>query len=107
VGEGPSVYRPRNPERTPLWKLFDEHYLDFTRIHEERFEHEDGALRAVVTKTVTAFLDCGVVPRLRRPPGRLRAGSLRTSTDWFRTGAFRGAGSSWEGRSGTRSSSAC
>ncbi|MCU0728332.1 MAG: hypothetical protein MUE73_21515, partial [Planctomycetes bacterium] len=34
VAEGPSVYRPRNPERTPLWKLFDEHYLDFTRIHE-------------------------------------------------------------------------
>ncbi|MCU0728193.1 MAG: transposase zinc-binding domain-containing protein, partial [Planctomycetes bacterium] len=61
VAEGPSLYRPRYPERTPLWKLFDEHYLDFTRVHEERFEHEDGPLRTVVTETVTAFLDCGVL----------------------------------------------
>jgi hypothetical protein len=62
-----------DPERTPLWKLIDEDTLDFTRVHEERFEHEHGPLRTVVTKTVTAWLDCGVLragfARVRRRAG--------------------------------------
>jgi hypothetical protein len=52
VAEGPTLHRPRHPEQTALWRLFDQHYLDFTRVHEERFEREDRPLRGVVTKTV-------------------------------------------------------
>ena len=38
------------------------HYAfeEFTFVHEERFEREDGPLRPVVREVVTQFLDCGM-----------------------------------------------
>ena len=60
VCEGPALYRPRRPERTPFYRLIDEHFTEFARVHEERFEPEDGPLRRVVKDAVAAFLDCGV-----------------------------------------------
>ncbi len=60
VAEGPALYRPRQPERTAFYKFLDRHSEEFLRVHEERFEPEDGPLRPVVRDAVAAFLDCGV-----------------------------------------------
>ena len=59
VREAPAVYRPRRPERTSFYRLLEEHFAEFTLVHEERFERTDGPLRGVVTKAVDAFLACG------------------------------------------------
>ncbi|MGQ0613933.1 MAG: hypothetical protein ACT4PV_09380 [Planctomycetaceae bacterium] len=59
VHEGRSVHRPRHPERTALYRLFERHFDDYVRAHEERFEPRDGPLRGVVQESVEAFLGCG------------------------------------------------
>jgi len=72
--EPEAVYRPRHPERTALYRLFERHFDEYARIHEERFERGSGALRAVVPRTVEAYLDCGRLfggfARLRCPQCR-------------------------------------
>ncbi len=67
-------YRPRRPERTPLYQLFDRHAERFFREYDERFEHHYGPLRAVVRRVVDQYLECG------RPEGgfaRIRCPSCR------------------------------
>jgi len=59
VREGPKVYRPRHPERTALYRLFEGHFEEYLRAHEERFEERDGPLRGVVKESVEAYLECG------------------------------------------------
>jgi hypothetical protein len=59
VREREAVYRPRHPERTALYRLFERHFDDYVRTHEERFERPSGPLRPVVPRTVEAYLDCG------------------------------------------------
>jgi hypothetical protein len=55
----PAVYRPRHPERTALYRLFERHFDSFVREYEERFEHHHGPLRAVVVRAVGLYLECG------------------------------------------------
>jgi len=55
----PAVYRPRHPERTATYRLLERHFDPYVRAHEERFEERHGALRAVVRRSVTQYLDCG------------------------------------------------
>ena len=38
VREPEAAYRPRHPERTALYRLFDRHFDEYARSHEERFE---------------------------------------------------------------------
>ena len=59
VRESAALYRPRHPERSAFYSLFDAHFAEFERVHEEMFEPEDGPLRSTVTKVVASFLDCG------------------------------------------------
>lgn len=59
VRDAPAVYRPRHPERTPFYRLLDEHFDRYVACHEERFEPRSGPLRPVVTRSVQAFADCG------------------------------------------------
>jgi hypothetical protein len=59
IAEGVSVYRPRHPERTAFYQLFDRHFECYLGVHEERFEPRYGALRPVVRRSGEAFLDCG------------------------------------------------
>jgi len=59
VREPEAVYRPRHPERTALYRLFERHFDDYVRTHEERFARPSGPLRPVVPRTVEAYLDCG------------------------------------------------
>jgi len=74
VREPESVYRPRHPERTALYRLFDRHFDAYARIHEERFERSAGPLRPVVPRAVEAYLDCG---RLHGGFARLRCPQCR------------------------------
>ncbi len=33
-----SVYHPREPKASPLWRIFDRHYDDFEKSYAEKFE---------------------------------------------------------------------
>jgi hypothetical protein len=72
VSDPPAQYRPRHPERTTVYRLFQDHFDSYVRAYEERFEPRsvsvsaifDGALFKVfdgLTKRVAAA--AGLVPR--------------------------------------------
>lgn len=71
VHEASGAYRPRHPEHTSLYRLLEEHFDDYLRCHEERFEPRDGHLRPHVRKVVEQFLECG---RLHQGFARIRCG---------------------------------
>jgi len=56
---GPQPYRPRHPEHSAFYKLFEQHFQEYLYAYEERFEPRDGPLRPVVPKVVEAYLACG------------------------------------------------
>ena len=47
-----------HPERTPFYRILEDHFQDYLYAHETRFEHRSGPLRPVVRPAVEAFLDC-------------------------------------------------
>jgi hypothetical protein len=59
IEESPAAYRPRHPERTGFYQLFETHFDSYVRAYEERFEPRSGPLRPVVVRSVEAFLGCG------------------------------------------------
>jgi hypothetical protein len=59
VAEAPAQYRPRHPERTAFYQLFETHFDSYIRAYEERFESRSGPLRPVVVRSVEEFLSCG------------------------------------------------
>ncbi len=75
--EPAGVYRPRHPERTVVYRLFEEHFERYVREYEERYEPREGSLRKVVPTTVEAYLACSPSPaglatsvRAARPSAR-------------------------------------
>jgi hypothetical protein len=46
--EPAGVYRPRHPERTVVYRLFEEHFERYVREYEDRYEPREGSLRKVV-----------------------------------------------------------
>jgi hypothetical protein len=71
---GAQAYRPRHPERTGFYQLFETYFDSYVRVYEERFEPRSGPLRPVVVNTVEAFLDCG---RLQGGFARIRCPKCR------------------------------
>jgi len=59
IADPPAVYRPRHPERTAFYLLFQDHFDSYVRAYEERFEPRSGPLRPVVVRSVEEFLSCG------------------------------------------------
>lgn len=59
VCDPPSPYRPRHPERTAFYRLFQDHFDSYVRAYEERFEPGSGPHRPVVLRSVEEFLGCG------------------------------------------------
>jgi hypothetical protein len=59
VSESASQYKPRHPERTAFYQLFETHLDSYVRAYEERFEPHSGPLRSVVVRSVEEFLSCG------------------------------------------------
>ena len=75
MATGPArVYHPRHPERTALYRLFEDRFDAFLREYDERFEHQHGPLRTVIVRVVEQYLECG---RLQGGFVRLRCPSCR------------------------------
>jgi hypothetical protein len=74
VAESPSQYRPRHPERSAFYQLFENHFDSYVRAYEERFEPQSEPLRSVVARSVEDFLSCG----------RLQGGFARMPAAWAR-----------------------
>jgi len=54
-----TLYRPRDPQASDLWRLLDQHFDAFQQVYDERFAARYGFWRPVVERSVTAFLKCG------------------------------------------------
>ncbi len=55
----PPLYRPRDPQASGLWRVMDRHFANFQQVYEDRFQAKYGFWRAVVGRSVEAFLACG------------------------------------------------
>ncbi|MBT8362718.1 MAG: hypothetical protein HKP41_05775 [Desulfobacterales bacterium] len=53
------VYRRRNPQKTPLWKLLNGHFVEFEESYDEHFQKEYGFYRLVISHVVRKYLECG------------------------------------------------
>ena len=53
------LYRPRDPQASDLWRLMDRHFETFQQVYDEQFQPKYGFWRAVIERSVTAFLQCG------------------------------------------------
>jgi hypothetical protein len=69
-----AVYRPRHPQRTSFYQLFERHFDRYVAEYDERFEHREGPLRRVVPRVVGEYLECG---RLHGGFARIRCPSCR------------------------------
>jgi hypothetical protein len=74
VAESRPQYRPRHPERSAFYQLFETHFDGYVRAYEERFEPHSGPLRPVVVRSVEDFLSCG---RLEGGFARIRCTKCR------------------------------
>ena len=54
-----SGYHPRRSYDSPLWKLLNNHYENFERCYEERFEQKYGFFRPIIGEVVRNYLTCG------------------------------------------------
>ena len=59
ISESAPEYRPRHPECSAFYQLFENHFDSYVRCYEERFESSTGPLRPVVVRSVEEFLGCG------------------------------------------------
>jgi len=69
IADPPAVYRPRHPEKTAFYRLFQDHFDSYVQAYEGRFEPRSGPLRPVVVRSAEEFLSCG---RLEGGFARLR-----------------------------------
>ena len=53
------LYRPRKPEKTPLYRLVEAHFETVKGVWEDRFERIYGYWRGFVDDVVNAYVDCG------------------------------------------------
>ena len=74
ISESPAEYRPRHPERSAFYQLFETHFDSYVHAYEERFEPQSGPLRPVVVRSVEEFLSCG---RLEGGFARIRCTKCR------------------------------
>ena len=74
IAEAPAQYRPRHPEKTAFYRLFQDHFDSYVRAYEQRFEPRSGPLRPVVVRSVEEFLTCG---RLQGGFARIRCPECR------------------------------
>ena len=47
-----ALYRPRRPCESPLWRLLDQHYDEFQRVYDQRYQKRYGFWRPVIERTV-------------------------------------------------------
>ena len=54
------VYRPRNPQATPLYRLLEQRFDEVKGMWDEIFEERYGFWRGFVDDVVNRYLDCGL-----------------------------------------------
>ena len=54
-----SLYRPRDPQASDLWRLLDEHFDSFQQVYDQRYQAKYGYWRPIIEQSVAAFLKCG------------------------------------------------
>ena len=57
--EARTLYRPRDPQASDLWRLLDEHFDSFQQVYHERYQDKYGFWRPIVEQSVAAYLKCG------------------------------------------------
>ena len=60
AGGNKPVYRPRDPRRTPLYRLLVDHLETFEAVYEDRYESVYGPLGSHVARQVAAYRECGL-----------------------------------------------
>ncbi len=53
------MYRPRNPEASPFFRLVREHFDEFERVYAERFQPKYGYWRPVIGTAIDKYVKCG------------------------------------------------
>ncbi len=53
------IYKRRNPQTTPLWKLLDSHFADFEESYDKLLQKKYGFYRPVISHVVRKYLECG------------------------------------------------
>jgi len=53
------IYHPRNPERSPFFKVVDRYFDQFERIYPQKYESTYGFWRPVIHDSVEKFRKCG------------------------------------------------
>ena len=55
-----AFYRPRQPQKSPLYQRLDQHFEEFKSTYEERFERNYGPYRFAWDEVVPKYIDCGI-----------------------------------------------
>jgi len=71
------VYKPRRPQSSPLYRLIEDHFEEFSTVYDERFSRRWGYWRSVVADVVDKFLACAI---LKHGFARVRCGSCKEET---------------------------
>ncbi len=55
------LYRPRRPRASPLYRLLEDHFAEFSTVYDERFAHRYGYWRPIIDEVVEKYLACGIL----------------------------------------------
>ena len=69
-----AVYEPRNPRASSLFALVEDHYEEFERVYDDRYQEHYGPWRKVIGEVMRKYLECG---ELHRGFARLACGRCR------------------------------
>jgi len=64
----------RRPRASPLHRLIEQHFPEFTTVYDERFARRRGYWRPFVAEVVEKYLACGI---LKHGFARVRCGSCK------------------------------
>jgi hypothetical protein len=59
MAKEPGIYLPRAPQKAPFDQCIADHFEEFERVYDERYERQYGFWRPVVAEVIEKFLDCG------------------------------------------------
>ena len=54
-----TIYRPRQPRQSPLYRLVERYYPEFVRTYGERYQQRYGTWRPIIGEVARKFLRCG------------------------------------------------
>ena len=55
------VYKRREPEKAPLYKIVFNYYEAYEKVYTERYEKEYGCFRSEVKESIQKYLNCWIL----------------------------------------------